>query len=89
MRKLIPFLLLGFHYVIPNERVRETLTPIMKKVGIALTLGMSKHPAVGPVWNKTIEPVFVDLLDNVCYSIQNGLIQGMRSDNDSTNEPGL
>lgn len=81
LRTLLTIILLGGQYVIPNEYIRGTLTPLMKNVGIALTLGMSKNPTIGPFWNKTIEPVFVDLIDNVCYSVQNGLVAGLRSDN--------
>lgn len=80
--RLLPWVIIGTHYAIPNEVIRKAMTNVLYNVGVAITLGMSKHPNVGPVWNKTIEPVFVDLIDNVSFSIQQGLVKGLRSDNE-------
>ena len=50
-------------------------------MGVTCTLGMGKWRYTKAFWNKTIEPYFVDLLDNV---ISHGLaefVRGLRSDN--------
>lgn len=85
MNRIVPAMLvvgaIAANRVIPNEVVKEKLTKAFYGFGVAVTLGMSKNPTVGPMWNKTIEPVFVDFIDNVTYGIQNGFIKGLRSDN--------
>eukprot|EP00873_Tetraselmis_striata_P026930 jgi/Tetstr1/447194/TSEL_034631.t1 len=72
---------MGINRALPNEKVRNRLTAFMYRLGVVLTLGMSKHPKVGPVWNRTVEPVVVDLVDNLAYAVQEGLVKGLRSDN--------
>lgn len=66
---------------VPNEKIRSVLTPIFYRAGVIATLGVSKSPVLGPVWNKTVEPYVVDLLDNVAYAVKEGFIAGLRSDN--------
>jgi hypothetical protein len=70
---------LGVHRAIPNDVVRAKLTVWMYRLGVALTLGMSRHPRVVPVWKKTVEPFVVDAIDNVSYAVSNGLVKGLRS----------
>eukprot|EP00873_Tetraselmis_striata_P043769 jgi/Tetstr1/464033/TSEL_008838.t1 len=72
---------MGVNRVLPNEVVRRRLTSVMYRIGVILTLGMSKHPRVGPLWNKTVEPVVVDFVDNFSYAVREGLVKGLRSDN--------
>ena len=85
IEKAIPALLVlgavGVNKVLPNEVVRRRLTAIMYRLGVVMTLGMSKNPRVGPIWNRTVEPVVVDLVDNFAYAIREGLVKGLRSDN--------
>lgn len=61
-------------------------------LGVAMTLGLSRWPITRRWWNKTLEPYFIDLLDNVINGIidgvvkvinamQAGLIRGLKSDN--------
>jgi hypothetical protein len=80
--KIIPWVILGANFIIPNDVVKDSMTSFFYKMGVTLTFGMSKHPAIGPLWNKTIEPVFVDFIDNMSYSIQHGFVKGLRSDNE-------
>ena len=54
---------------------------MMYGMGVTCTLGMGKWKYTKRFWNKTVEPYFVDLLDN---TIGHGLaefIRGLRSDN--------
>ncbi|AUF82292.1 hypothetical protein TetV_200 [Tetraselmis virus 1] len=67
--------------MLPPHQVRDKLTSFMYHTGVVLTLGMSKSTRMGPIWNSTVEPVVVDLLDDVSYSVRYGLIKGLRSDN--------
>ena len=46
-----------------------------------MTLGLGKWKLTKGIWNKTIEPWFIDLLDNIVASAVNGFIAGLRSDN--------
>lgn len=66
---------------VPNDKVKAILKPIFYRAGVIATLGLSKSPVVGQVWNKTVEPYVVDLLDNVVYAVKDGFIPGLRSDN--------
>lgn len=85
IEKAIPALLVlgavGVNKVLPNEVVRKKLTALMYHLGVVMTLGMSKHPKVGPMWNKTVEPVVVDFVDNFAFAVREGLVKGLRSDN--------
>ena len=42
---------------------------------------ITKFWATKALWNKTIEPYFIDLIDNVVGGALRGLIKGLRSDN--------
>lgn len=69
---------------IPNEKIKSGLKPVFYRAGVLLTLGLAKSPLVGPVWNRTVEPYVVDLLDNVLFAMRYGFIPGLRSDNKET-----
>ena len=45
-----------------------------------MTLGLSKWSMTKGMWNNTIEPWFVDLVDNVIGGALRGFIQGLRVD---------
>jgi len=45
-----------------------------------MTLNLSKWSVTKKVWNSTIEPWFIDLIDNVFGSMIRGLIKGLRTD---------
>jgi hypothetical protein len=46
-----------------------------------MTAGLTKFWATKKLWNSTIEPYFIDLIDNVVGGALRGLIKGLRSDN--------
>ena len=65
---------------IPNEHICSVVETACESIGRVMTLNLSKWSATKKVWNSTIEPFFVDLIDNVFGSIVRGLVNGLRSD---------
>ena len=45
-----------------------------------MTLGLSKFRFTKDLWNKTIEPYFIDLVDNTVGTAVKSFIKGLRSD---------
>ena len=66
---------------VPNEHIRSVIETACESVGKVMTLGLSKWSVTKKVWNKTVEPWFVDLVDNIFGSMIRGFIKGLRSDN--------
>ena len=66
---------------IPNEKICKYVEGGFEKLGILMTAGLTKFWATKKLWNKTIEPYFIDLVDNVVGGALRGLIKGLRSDN--------
>jgi len=66
---------------IPNNRIKAQVGMIMYGLGVTCTLGMGKWKYTKKFWNKTVEPYFVDLLDNVVGHSLTEFIRGLRSDN--------
>ncbi len=66
---------------IDNTWVYEPIYWTFHKLGVACTLGASKLPYLRAVWNKTLEPFVIDLLENVLSAAKDGLFAGLHSDN--------
>ena len=66
---------------IPNEHICSVIETACESVGRVKTLNLSKWNMTKKVWNKTIEPYFIDLFDNIFGSIIRGFTKGLRSDN--------
>tara|TARA_R100000773_G_scaffold14845_1_gene13569 strand:+ start:9792 stop:10088 length:297 start_codon:yes stop_codon:yes gene_type:complete len=66
---------------IPNESICSVVETTFESLGKVMTLGLGKWSVTKGVWNKTIEPYFIDLVDNVFGSLVRGFIKGLRSDN--------
>ena len=66
---------------IPNKQIKAQLGMMMYGLGVTCTLGMGKWKYTKRFWNKTVEPYFVDLLDNVVGHSLTEFIRGLRSDN--------
>ena len=66
---------------IPNEKIKSLVFNTFFKLGVVATLGLAKWKITKSLWNKTIEPYAVDLIDNVVKSGLDGFIKGLRSDN--------
>ncbi len=66
---------------IDNEWVRAPLYGFFFGLCVLVTAGMSKWKWTKGIWNKTIEPFVVDLLDNIISAIRDGIVDGLHSDN--------
>ena len=66
---------------IPNDHIKMFFLEMGNKIGMAVTLGLSKWAWSSSIWNKTIEPYFVDLIENTVGAGLEGFIKGLRSDN--------
>ena len=66
---------------IPNEKIKAKAGLVMYGAGVACTLGLAKYKFTKKVWNKTMEPYFIDFMDNVFAHGINEFIRGLRSDN--------
>ena len=65
---------------VPNEEIASKVESVFYGLGKALTLGLSSWSATKGIWNKIIEPWFIDLIDNTIGSCVKGFIKGLRSD---------
>ena len=66
---------------IPNEDIYSWVETGSYWAGAAMTLGLGKWKWTKKVWNKTIEPYFIDLIDNVIVTGVAKFVEGLRSDN--------
>ena len=65
---------------IPNDHICSVIETACESLGRVMTLGLNKWSVTKKVWNKTVEPWFIDLVDNVFGSVIRGFIKGLRSD---------
>ena len=66
---------------IPNKTIKAKFGSFMYSLGVLCTLGMGKWKWTKKVWNKTIEPYFVDAIDNILVTGISKFVDGLRSDN--------
>ena len=52
-----------------------------EKLGVLMTAGLTKWSFTKKIWNKTVEPYFIDLVDNMVVGALRGLIKVLMSDN--------
>tara|TARA_R100000808_G_C2148641_1_gene156805 strand:- start:2696 stop:2974 length:279 start_codon:yes stop_codon:yes gene_type:complete len=65
---------------IPNDDICYFVEQLFYGIGKGMTLGLSKWSFTKNFWNKTIEPWFIDLIDNLVGGAVRGLIKGLRID---------
>ena len=65
---------------VPNEHICSVVETTFESLGRAMTLGLGKWKLTKKVWNTTIEPWFIDIIDNIFGSMVRGFIKGLRSD---------
>ena len=65
---------------IPNKTIYDTVSKTCFYAGSVMTLGLAKWKLTRKLWNSTIEPYFVDLLENTVGAAVKGFIDGLRSD---------
>ena len=65
---------------IPNDDICYFVENLFYGMGKALTLGLSKWSFTKKFWNNTIEPWFIDLVDNIVGGAVRGFVKGLRID---------
>ena len=73
--------LLIAHRLIPNKIIRGIVGKFGRGLGTTITFGLSKWKWTKGFWNKWIEPLFIDLIENVPIWFFQSIIIGMKSDN--------
>ena len=66
---------------VPNKDICSVVETAFESLGKLMTLGLGKWKFTKKFWNGTVEPWFIDLVDNVFGSAVRGFIKGLRSDN--------
>ena len=66
---------------VPNEHICSVIETAFESIGKVMTLGLGRWSVTKKTWNNTIEPWFIDLMDNIFGSMVRGFIRGLRSDN--------
>ena len=66
---------------VPNDQIKNIVATFAEGLGTTITLGLSKWSYTKSIWNSTIEPWAIDLIDNTIGAFTTGLIKGLRSDN--------
>ena len=65
---------------VPNEHLCSIVETTFESLGSMMTLGLGRWKLTKKVWNSTIEPWFIDIIDNIFGSMVRGFIKGLRSD---------
>ena len=65
---------------IPNDDLYSWVETGSYWAGSVLTLGLGKWKWTKKIWNKTVEPYLIDLVDNTAGAAVEGFIKGLRSD---------
>ena len=65
---------------IPNDDLYSWVKTGAYWAGTAMTLGLGKWKWTKGLWNKTVEPYFIDLLSNTVEAGVEGFVEGLRSD---------
>ena len=66
---------------IPNKTIKAKFGSWMYSMGVLCTLGLAKWKWTRTVWNKTVAPYCIDLIDNVIVTGISKFVEGLRSDN--------
>lgn len=65
---------------VPNDYICEIVESFFYGIGKMMTLGLGTWRFTKGFWNKTIEPWFIDLIDNIVGGALRGFIKGLRVD---------
>ena len=65
---------------IPNDDLYSWVETSAYWAGSIITLGLGKWRWTKGIWNKTVEPYLIDLVDNTAGAAVEGFIKGLRSD---------
>ena len=59
---------------IPNDKIKSFVNGVFYKLGVTMTLGLGKWKVTKKIWNATVEPYFIDLIDNTVNSALQGFV---------------
>jgi hypothetical protein len=65
---------------VPNDQIASIVETFFYGCGRTMTLGLSKWSFTKKFWNSTVEPWFIDLVDNTAGACVRGFIKGLRVD---------
>ena len=65
---------------IPNDDIKAWVGTGAYWLGSVVTLGLGKWKLTKKLWNSTVEPYLIDLVDNVVGEAVKQFIKGLRSD---------
>ena len=65
---------------VPNDDLYSWVETGAYWAGSVITLGLGKWKWTKGIWNKTVEPYLIDLVDNTAGAAVEGFIKGLRSD---------
>ena len=65
---------------VPNQEIANIVETFAFGCFRTMTIGLSKWSFSKKLWNSTIEPYFIDLLENVVGGFIKGAVKGLRSD---------
>ena len=65
---------------VPNKEIANIVETFAFGCFRTMTLGLSKWKMTKGLWKRTIEPYFIDLLENVVGGFVSGAVKGLRSD---------
>ena len=65
---------------IPNDDLYSWVETGAYCAGSVITLGLGKWRWSRKIWNSTVEPYLIDLVDNTAGAAVEGFIKGLRSD---------
>ena len=74
-------ILLVVFKLIKNDWIKKIIGGFTYGLGVTVTLGLSKWPYTRVIWNKIVEPFFIDLIDNIIIHGAEEFIRALRSDN--------
>jgi len=66
---------------VPNQKIYGLVNAFFKRLGIVMTLGLTKWKWSAPFWQNTVEVWFIDILQNTVKAAIDGFIAGLRTDN--------
>ena len=66
---------------IPNKTIQAKFGSWMYNLVVVCTLGLGKLKWTKSVWNKTIEPYFIDAIDNILVTGISKFVDWLLSDN--------
>ena len=78
---LVALILVYILKAIPNQKIYDFVFAFFQRLGTVCTLGLTKWKWSAPFWQKTVEPWFIDFVQNTVGAALNGFIAGLRTDN--------